>query len=94
MTRCVIWSDPHVFDPDRFAGEQDRHAIRQTYMPFSMGPRVCVGAAFALQEATLMLAELVRRYRFLPVDDHVPEPVARLTLRSENGIRLAVAKRS
>lgn len=88
-----IWSRPHEFDPDRFSSGDDREAIRCAYLPFSTGPRVCVGAAFALQEATLVLAELFRRFRFNPVPDHVPQPVARLTLRSDNGIRLLVERR-
>ncbi len=62
-------------------------------MPFSMGPRVCPGASFALQEATLLLAALVRRFRFLPAPAHTPEPVSRLTLRSANGVKLIVEPR-
>ncbi len=89
----AIWSDPHVFDPDRFDRRDEREAIRSAYLPFSAGPRVCVGAAFALQEATIVLAELFRRYTFTPVVGHTPEPVSRLTLRSENGIRLLVSRR-
>ncbi|NNU16652.1 cytochrome P450 [Parvularcula sp. ZS-1/3] len=81
------WEAPHVFAPERFAQEKNKEAIRGAFMPFSMGARVCVGAAFALQEATLLLAQLVRKFRVLPVD-HEPDPVARLTVRSANGIRL------
>jgi cytochrome P450 len=89
----AIWPDPHVFDPDRFDRREEREAIRSAYLPFSAGPRVCVGAAFALQEATIVLAELFRRYTFTPVAGHTPEPVSRLTLRSENGIHLCVRPR-
>ena len=87
------WSDPHAFDPGRFARDETREAQRCAYMPFSMGQRVCVGAAFALQEATLVLGELVRRFEFTPVAGRVPEPIARLTVRSDNGIWLRVASR-
>ncbi|ESR25697.1 cytochrome P450 [Lutibaculum baratangense] len=83
-----FWRDPNGFDPHRFASEETREAQRLTYMPFSMGARVCVGAAFAMQEATLVLAELVRAFEIRPVVGHVPQPVSRLTVRSENGIRL------
>ena len=58
-----------------------------------MGPRVCIGAAFALQEASLVLATLARRFRFEPAPGAVPEPVGRLTIRAEHGIRLRVFKR-
>lgn len=82
------WQDPHAFNPDRFASKDHQHAIRHAYMPFSMGARVCVGAAFALQEATLILTQIVRAFRILPVAGHVPEPVSRLTVRSANGIKI------
>lgn len=87
-----IWERPDEFDPDRFETENGREASRCAYFPFSMGPRVCPGAAFALQEATLFLAEFVRRFRVDPAPGHTPEPVARLTLRSANGLPLTVRR--
>ena len=88
------WDAPDAFDPDRFDTQNGREALRCAYMPFSMGPRVCAGASFALQEATLLLAAMARRFRFLPAPGHVPEPVSRLTLRSGNGVKLIVEARS
>jgi len=82
------WKDANGFDPARFSSAETRDAQRNAYMPFSMGARVCVGAAFALQEATLVLAEIIRRFEVLPVPGHEPQPVSRLTVRSENGIRV------
>lgn len=87
------WPAPDAFDPDRFSRPESTEAVRQAYMPFSMGPRVCAGAAFALQEATLLLSLLLQRFRFLPEPGHTPDPVARLTLRSANGIPLRVEMR-
>jgi cytochrome P450 len=89
----VLWDRPDEFDPDRFATEAGRESTRCAYMPFSMGPRVCPGAAFALQEATLMLAELTRRFRLSPTPGQTPDPIARLTLRSSNGVPLIVQNR-
>ena len=89
----VIWDRPDEFDPDRFSTEAGRESARAAYMPFSMGPRVCPGAAFALQEATLFLAEFVRRFRISPTPGHTPDPIARLTLRSSNGVPLIVENR-
>ncbi|ORE98533.1 cytochrome P450 [Aurantimonas sp. 22II-16-19i] len=86
------WQSPNEFQPDRFASPDTREAQRCAYMPFSMGARVCVGASFALQEAALVLAEIVRRFEVTPVPGHEPEPVSRLTVRSENGIRLFVRR--
>jgi cytochrome P450 len=88
-----IWQTPDTFDPDRFQREETRESLRQGYLPFGMGPRVCLGAAFALQEATLILARLVGAYRLTAVPGHVPQPVGRLTIRSANGVRLQLHRR-
>jgi cytochrome P450 len=88
-----IWKNPDTFDPDRFSREDEKDAIRSAYMPFSQGPRVCLGASFALQEAAIILSMIAHHYEIAPVEGHVPKPVARLTLRSENGIRLRLRKR-
>lgn len=86
------WRDPHAFRPERFLGDtataEERRWGREAWLPFGLGPRKCPGAAFALQEALLVLGELVRRYELLPQPDHTPDLVGRLTLRSRNGIRL------
>ena len=87
------WESPHAFDPDRFETENGKAGLRDAYLPFSMGPRVCAGASFALQEAVLLLSEALRRFEFTPAPGHVPQPVARLTLRSANGIPLMVRRR-
>lgn len=94
-----FWARPDEFDPDRYTHTEDttpmttRESLRKAYLPFGMGPRVCIGAAFALQEATLILSTLARHFRFEPVPGHRPEPVGRLTLRAENGIPLKVFAR-
>jgi cytochrome P450 len=87
------WEEPDAFNPDRFETEAGEEALKCAYLPFSMGPRVCVGASFAQQEAVLLISELVRKFRFSTVPGHTPEPVARLTLRSTNGIPLIVERR-
>jgi cytochrome P450 len=87
------WEQPDAFDPDRFETEAGREGLRCAYMPFSMGPRVCAGASFALQEASLLLSMLALKLRFRPEPGHVPVPVSRLTLRSDNGIKVIVERR-
>lgn len=85
------WSDPNAFRPERFlsdANADDRRWGRDAFLPYGLGPRKCPGAAFAQQEALLVLAELVRRFEVLPDPGHEPELVARLTLRSRNGIKV------
>lgn len=88
-----IWANPDAFDPDRYDNDQSRDALRQGYLPFGMGPRVCMGAAFALQEAALILSSLIKHYRLTPVAGHTPQPVGRLTIRSANGVRLQLHRR-
>ena len=88
------WEEPDAFNPDRYANDASREALRTAYLPIGMGPRVCMGAAFALQEATLILACLMRNFRLEPVVGHVPQPVGRLTIRSANGVRVKLFRRN
>lgn len=89
------WADPDAFDPDRYTRDEaaSKASLKVAYLPFGMGPRVCLGAAFAQQEAALILASLLRRFRLEPVPGHVPRPVGRLTVRSGNGVRLKLFRR-
>jgi cytochrome P450 len=88
-----VWSHPDAFDPDRFETEEGRNAVRQAYLPFSVGPRVCPGAAFALQEATVMLALILRDFNLTRAEGaRTPEPVAKLTLRSATGVTLRLKR--
>jgi cytochrome P450 len=88
------WEDPDAFDPARFAPEREAAMPRYQYMPFGAGPRICIGQAFAMMEATAMLATFVARARFAPVPGSEPAPVARVTLIPKGGMPLAVRLRS
>jgi cytochrome P450 len=83
-----LWERPDAFDPARFA--DPRAVPRFHYLPFGDGPRVCIGASFALQEAVIILATLLARFRFRPVPGRDPRPVMILTLRPEGGVWLGV----
>lgn len=84
----LLWDNPHGFDPDRFA---DPKAVdRFAYLPFGDGPRTCIGASFAVQEAVIILATLLARFRFTAIPGRVPKPVLILTLRPEGGVWLKV----
>jgi cytochrome P450 len=87
------WDRPDEFDPDRYTTAKGRESLRCAYLPFSQGPRVCLGASFAMQESVLILSSLARRYRFETGPELTPEPVGRLTLRARKGIRLRIYKR-
>ena len=89
-----VWENPDAFDPARWQTEACRHAARDAYIPFSAGPRVCTGAGFAMVEGPLLLAMLCRAFRFEAVAGDVPVPVAHLTVRAKDGIRLRVTRRT
>lgn len=88
-----IWPNPDAFDPDRWQTEENRPCMRDAYLPFSAGPRVCTGAGFAMVEGPLLLAMLVKNWRFERVAGHDPVPVAHLTVRAKDGIWLALSPR-
>jgi cytochrome P450 len=88
-----FWSNPDGFDPDRWTREENKACARDAYMPFSAGPRVCTGAGFAMVEGTVLLAQLLREFRFELEPGRVPVPVAHLTVRARDGIWLKIARR-
>ena len=88
-----IWDNPDAFDPDRWRAPEARQSVRQGFLPFSAGPRVCPGAGIAMIEGVLFLALLVRDLRFSPAGGQDPVPVAHLTVRAKDGIMLAVHRR-
>lgn len=87
------WGDPHAFDPDRFLPQREKMIRPGTYLPFGLGPRVCMGAGFATAESILILARLARRFEFdIDHADRV-RPVARLTTRPAEEIMCRVRHR-
>jgi cytochrome P450 len=86
------WEQPDEFDPQRFDTDAGRVALKTAYLPFGLGPRACPGAAFATQESVLILAQMLRRYRIETVAGQEPQPTARLTLRSANGVQLRLKR--
>ena len=88
-----LWDDPDGFDPGRWDTDNGRACARSAYIPFSAGQRVCPGAGFAMVEGPLMLALICRDLRLAP-GATVPVPVARLTVRGQEGIMLRLDRRS
>ncbi|WP_291951272.1 cytochrome P450 [Campylobacter sp.] len=87
-----FWENPHEFDPTR---HEDKSKIKKdTYMPFGMGERICIGQGFAMQEAILILANILRTYKLKLEENFVPDIVGRLTVRSANGVRIKFIKRN
>jgi len=88
-----FWEDPEAFDPDRFADERSAGRPDYAYIPFSGGPRHCIGRHFAMLEAQLVLATILRRVRVGLVDGHPIEPEALVTLRPRHGVLATVHTR-
>jgi cytochrome P450 len=86
----LLWENPDAFDPGRFA--DPKSIDRFSYLPFGDGPRICIGASFALQEAMIILATLLARFKFTAIPGRAPKPVMILTLRPEGGVWLGVER--
>ncbi len=89
----TLWDKPDRFDPDRFSPDRERSITPGTYLPFGGGPRICVGAAFATIESTLILARVVRRFDLDVLDAAAVEPISRLTTRPMREIQCRVKTR-
>jgi cytochrome P450 len=72
QTDPSLWDDPLTFDPDRFSPERAQGRDRWQYLPFGGGPRSCIGDHFAMLEATLALATIVRRTEISSMHDDFP----------------------
>lgn len=86
----ALWDDPDGFDPDRWLRDR-RPTDRYQYMPFGGGPRACIGMGFAMMEATIMLATMVRALEFTPANTVPVELAMQVTLRPKGGLRLHAA---
>jgi cytochrome P450 len=88
-----FWRDPDRFDPGRFAPDSPVKPSRYQFMPFGVGPRICIGAAFATIEATIMLATFVRAARFAYAGEVPPQPSGQMFLLPRNGMFMRVTPR-
>lgn len=89
LHRHVSMSEnPYGVDSARWGTETGKTCMRDSYMPFSVGPRVCTGAVFAMIEVVLILSMILQQYRVSLTNRNAPEPVAHLTVRSKDGVFL------
>jgi len=85
-----LWEEPNGFDPNRFTPERAKARHRCSYLPFGAGPRTCIGASFAMLEMAVLLATLVRGFRFKTTPGHRVALATNLTLRAKNGLPLSI----
>ncbi|MBX3445793.1 MAG: cytochrome P450 [Parvibaculaceae bacterium] len=87
------WREPHRFDPTRFMGEEAANRPRHTYLPFGGGPRICIGAGFAIMEAVLILATYMQKTRVRVLNADRVMPQARIVLRPNTSLQAVVTPR-
>jgi len=87
-----LWDDSDAFDADRFLPDRRASWHRFQYIPFGGGPRVCVGARFAMAEALALLSHWLARWSFAPIAGHGVRPVGTVTLRPDGGLPLGIHK--
>jgi cytochrome P450 len=90
----LYWEKPRAYMPERFLPENRGKIGRFQFLPFGAGPRVCIGATFALQEAVIALAVLMKRFRFDVTEKTNPWPVQKLTTQPQNGLPMRVTRRT
>jgi cytochrome P450 len=89
----ALWPDPERFDPERFSPSRSEGRPRYSFIPFGAGPRICLGAGFAITEAVLVLATILQHWQLRLVPDHPIEPVALITLRPRFGLKATAVPR-
>jgi cytochrome P450 len=91
----ALWPDPDTFDPRRFApaAAHKESLPRYAYFPFGGGPHLCIGAGFAMMEATILIAALTQALRLEPAPGHPVSPEALVTLRPRTGLWMTVKTR-
>jgi cytochrome P450 len=88
------WNEPEFFHPERFLPAARASIDRYVYMPFGAGPRGCIGSVFALQEAVIAVAVIIRAFELDVASGHDVWPLHRITLRPRHGLPMTVRRSS
>ncbi|KAK4880501.1 hypothetical protein RN001_008647 [Aquatica leii] len=90
---AALYPKPDVFDPERFNAENSKNISLYSYVPFSAGPRNCIGQKFAMLEVKAAVTKILRLFKVLPVVEHQPVLIANAILTSDNGLPVRLEKR-
>ena len=87
-----FYNDPEQFNPDRWKNNLEQRLPRGAYFPFGAGARVCIGKAFSMMEATLILARITQKFRLTLVSDRPIKLLPSFTLRPKQGLKMAITE--
>jgi cytochrome P450 len=87
------WDQPDAFIPERFSPENEHKINKRAYIPFSNGPRICIGNTFAQMEAQIILAQVASQYRLAVEPGYKVEMMPRLTLSVKNRLPMILTPR-
>lgn len=87
------FTNPNAFMPERWLAEKHEQPLREAYIPFGGGPRICIGNGFAMMEGVLLLATMVQHYRVALVPNHPVEIGVAGTIRPKFGLKAHVTAR-
>jgi cytochrome P450 len=89
-----FFEEPEQFNPDRWTADVAQHLPKFAYFPFGGGPRLCIGASFAMMEANLLLAAIAQRFQLRLVPGHPVAALPSITLRPKHGMRMCITRMS
>ena len=92
-TNPKYFPKPDKFDPERFSAENEKSIPKHAYIPFGSGSRVCIGQAFAMMEAKLILANIVQYFDISLAEGQALNPQAQITLSNKDGMHVRIRRR-